>query len=351
VIAYLQDAWVKQSFSASRQLAFIHDLDYWLNEGAAAGKSLDILALAAKRRKRFSEWRIANELKSVVGSGSELYTGMQKWFKHELVAMFRVGERSGQLHKLVKLQQSFWIQRNALVTHSARKLSYPVILLVVALIASVVIGQSILPRFLDLDNSMELEGQARLLNNVSYVVKITILPAAIALFLSCLLVSWLLPNWCSDSRKSFERFGVFDIYRAYSGVVLLQNLSVLLAGRTSLESACRQLCSSSTPYIQQHLREIRMGLAKGETDIARLLDTGLFSELTLFRFSMRIKFGQQAGVLFEQLATDIVAEVQEAIALRVRGGIITLYSMSVILIVLIILSMGSVFTSVAGQWT
>lgn len=351
MIAELKRYWIRLIFTSSHQLSFIVRLTEWMSQGTPAGKALDIQISAAKNRRQAVDHAVAIELRAAIANGAPLHTGMKHWFRSELVTMVRLGQKSGLLAHIVTLQQEFWLKRNEIVRLTSRKLAYPAVLFIAAVIATVAIGQWIIPKFIELDSDMQWSRLTEGFVSLSKAIELVALPLILLFVGLAIVIAIALPRWRSSGREQLESFGIFQIYRTYSSVLVLQNISILLAGDMNLESACNELSKESGRYIAGHLKKIRNSLSQGETDLSRILDTGLLDEYSLFRVAVRKNAEQDLRCLFENLARDISAEAMHSLWLRVRSLIIALYVLSISLIILIVLSIGNVFTTVAGQWS
>ncbi|MCH8492309.1 MAG: type II secretion system F family protein [Idiomarina sp.] len=336
---------------AQEQIQFLADFSLWLQDGQAADHALAGMQFLAEERKRKQELRVIASLRQALAQGKPIAYGMKAYFSHELTMLVEIGQEAGCLADLLERYQRFTQRRRSLIQTCIRGLVYPLLLFISALTAVVFVGWQIIPRLQQFDGASE---PPLLVASLSFIAEflIAILPTLLVVMgLVAILVYYALPHWSSPYRRRFEWLLPFSVFKTYSGIYLLQAMSLLLSSKIGLARALHMFESRSSAYLAEHLSLMRVSLAAGELSLHKVFNTGLFSLTTLYRMQTLMATQQSKARLFAQLADRLVQDGERTLRLHQRGFIVLLYVVSVLCILWILISMGLLFTELAHSWS
>jgi hypothetical protein len=80
-------------------------------------------------------------------------------------------------------------------------------------------------------------------------------------FILLLFFLYSLPRWQGPMRRRFDKHIPYEMYRVYSGSMLIVSLSVLLKSGVSLRSALERAMKFSNVWMRWHIREILSNLS------------------------------------------------------------------------------------------
>jgi type II secretory pathway component PulF len=338
-------------FRSQEQIQFIADFSLWLQDGQAADYALAGMQLLAEERNRKQELRVIASLRQALAQGKPIAYGMKAYFSHELRMLVEIGQEAGCLADLLERYQRFTQRRRSFIQACIRGLLYPLFLFISALTAIVFVGWQIIPRLQQFDGASE---PPLLVASLSFIAEllIAVLPAFVVVIgLVAMLVYYALPHWCSPYRRRFEWLLPFSVFKTYSGIYLLQAMSLLLSSRIGLARALYMFESRSSAYLSEHLSLMRASLAAGELSLHKVFNTGLFGLTTLYRMQILMATQQSTAGLFAQLADRLVQDGERTLRFHQRGFIVLLYVVSVLCILWILISMGLLFTELAHSWS
>lgn len=136
---------------------FYSELSVLLNSGVNLKRSLDLISEIQKKRK---ERELIDELSKEIVSGSSLSEALEKnksFTPYEYYAI-KIGEQTGQLHKISEDLRQYFSRKNELKRQIISSLSYPLIVLCLAILVVLFMLSYVVPMFVDIfkQNRVEL---------------------------------------------------------------------------------------------------------------------------------------------------------------------------------------------------
>lgn len=331
-----------------RQLSFLEDFALGLGDGLSPLQSCQSLLENAKRLRLKEEQLLANHLIAQLNRGLALGPALQKWCSADLVMLVAVGEHSGQLEQLLHRHRQFEQQRREAWRQFWKPLMYPLAMLLLAFVASLFIGRSVVPK---LAASLP-EAQWPQLS--SWLIMLTHsfwLPLLFLLVVLVLIWSWGPPGlvnfswgWC----RRLGRVGAFMIHRYFAAVLLLQTTTVLLQAGVNLDRSLAAIQRYGGRSLAAQLVQMRQQLARGERRLELIFDSGLLSARMLFRLGNGSRNATEHGTL-QRVAEYAATDAVQALA-RLRTGLQAFcYGLIFALLVLVLGGMGSMLMAITQQ--
>ncbi|RUO65716.1 Type II secretory pathway, component PulF [Pseudidiomarina planktonica] len=269
----------------NRQLAFVEDFAQWLDDGYSPLRACQVLLQHAQAQRLQAELQLLSSILQTLSQGKPLVDALQRHLDADLCMMFAVGEQAGCLQQLLVDFQVADSERRQAQLAFIKPLLYPAAVSLFAVGACYFVGQRILPGLAQQVPKADWPLASRWLSQAGEPwLTVTLL----VVLGSSMLVLWgprWLPGQASRAGLWLAARGAFRIGRGFGAVMLLQSLELLLRHGYNLDRAAQLLQAQSRSWLHPHLQLIRQRLAKGERNLAQVLDTGLLSPRMLFRLS------------------------------------------------------------------
>ena len=144
------------SFSNKNKEHFYSELSMLLNSGVNLKRSLDLISEMQKKQK---DRVLIEELSKEIVSGSSLSDAFQKnksFTPYEYHAI-KIGEQTGQLHKITQDLNEYFTRKNELKRQLISSLSYPAIVLITAILVVLFMLRFVVPMFVDIFKQNQVE--------------------------------------------------------------------------------------------------------------------------------------------------------------------------------------------------
>ncbi|MDC8005213.1 type II secretion system F family protein [Aureisphaera galaxeae] len=186
---------------------FYAELSVLLNSGVNLKTALDLISDMQRKKKDQS---LIQEISNEIVAGSSLYDALEKnsnFSSYEYQAI-KIGERTGQLPKIVDDLREYFNRKNELRRQLVSSLSYPVIVLILAVVVVFFMLRYVVPMFVDIfkQNQVELPWLTQQIVKVSTLV--TGNGLVILLVIGGLI---LLVKWASTTEWYYRLIGKFQL--------------------------------------------------------------------------------------------------------------------------------------------
>ncbi|RUO61939.1 type II secretion system F family protein [Pseudidiomarina insulisalsae] len=332
----------------AQQLALLEDIALAISDGLSAAQACQELLLHARQQGMQREQQAIAEMQSALFRGIPMASAMGKWFAQDLCMLVSVGERSGLLDQLIAAQRQFELQRSAAISGFWRPLIYPVLMLLITMLACFAVGQQVMPKLADGLPQISWPALSQHLMELSAGPWLLIIAL---LLLLTVLISWG-PYPLIDFRfalwRRCARYRAFVIRRYFDGVLLLQTLTVLLRAGVRLDRALQAMQEFGNGALAPLLPKLRQRLVQGERALEKILDCGLLSPRMLFRLSNGSRNATEHGTL-QRVASYAAADATAALQ-RLRVAIqISCYALILWLLLVTVGGMGAMLMAVTQQ--
>lgn len=294
------------------------------------------------------EQQLAGQLHECLRRGQPLLTGLQNYLQRDLLQLFALGQQNHCLMTLLKQYQVFQQQRRALVLKLWRQRLYPLFVLLMVLVTVSLAGTVYFPKLLQHSATTLPHWTVEAVLSIAQgLQRWGLVLAGLLLVLVCG-YGWLAQVWTGRWRFTLERWGLFGYQRALTAVWVTQMVALLLRNRLSLQSALQRLQPLSSAYACYHLQQMQMKLARGEQQLAEVMETGLLTPQILFR--LRNSGRQQA--LVEGLwrtALRSADSIERGLLMRQRVVLSVVYLLIIGLIALLVQASGQLMMAVLMQ--
>ncbi|MBY6063493.1 hypothetical protein CWI80_02985 [Pseudidiomarina sediminum] len=332
----------------AQQLAILEDIALALADGLSIAQACEELQQHAQAQGLVSEQDAIRALQQAVFQGQPIAIAMQAWFADDLCMLVSVGERSGVLAQLLAAQQRFEQQRQQALREFWRPLIYPLLMLMLCVLACFAIGQRVMPK---LAGSLEplhwplLSQWLMFLSQPLWLLSLSVLAGLGLIWVwgpyPLIQLHWQPWRWCAHH-------GAFVVRRYFDGVLLLQTLTVLLAAGVSMDKALQLMERFAAGALKAVVPQLRTKLAQGQRQLAVILDCGLLSPRMLFRLSNGSRNATEHGTL-QRVAGYAANDAVQALR-RLKVGVqVGCYGLILILLLVSVGGMGAMLMAVTQQ--
>ncbi len=186
---------------------FYAELSVLLNSGINLKTALDLISEMQRKQK---DQGLISDISSQIVSGSSLYDALEKnkhFSSYEYQAI-KIGERTGQLPKIVEDLREYFSRKNELKRQLVSSLSYPIIVLILAVLVVFFMLRYVVPMFVDIfrQNNVELPWLTQQIVKLSHLVTgngLVILLVVVALALGV--------KWASTTEWFYRFIGRFQL--------------------------------------------------------------------------------------------------------------------------------------------
>jgi general secretion pathway protein F len=284
-----------------------------LGAGLSLGRAIDTLGSIAPK-----SWAASvTELRTGIRQGSTLATAMATSnlrLPEVVLALIRSGESAGNLHGGVSAAARYADQQHALRNALLSALAYPVLLLAVALMSTLVLVGVVIPRFAGViaDAGAELPRSTRLVLEGSQLMRAALAPAALMLIA---VVGFLFWAYARPSLRLRIEAGLLRLPGI--GAVRLQSassralaaLAALIRGGTTLPNALTHAArAAGNAAVGAALLRSRDRIVRGSRAANALADEGAITD-TAVRF---VRVGEETGELARMLEEAAHVDAERA---------------------------------------
>lgn len=269
------------AFNENQQIDFMLELGTWLKDNV---KPVDALTGMSRCYELLGKENTvpAQACESMLASlrqGKTISDGMKGYFNSYLLTVFKAAEESGTVNEsllMLKEDRESMKQLKGIVT---KKVTPPVIYLVMLLLSSVTLVKEVLPS-LAKGKSFGMNVEEWPIPAGGYYNLMTALGdywfiLFIVVILAWVAVSRFLKNNVSDFRMELDQLPGFNIYRILASNAFLKTLSILLKSHIPVRRSLEIIEENSSNYVGHHAKMAQIELGKGNGELGVILDTGL----------------------------------------------------------------------------
>ena len=271
--------WQHLQFTRRHQQGFLEDLAALIEDGVPASQAIDvIIGVSAGISKT-----VAESVALSIAKGQSLADGMQAWFSHAVVEMIRVGESNGALPQTLRAAANSYTQYSSTLNAFLASVLYPLSVVVLALIVTVFIKNSVLHSFVEIKPLAAWPTVGRILFRVGAIVQAGWWLMIITVVILIMIVNNILKNVTGEIRRWLDAIPIFSFYRKTLAARFMETLGLLIANGVVIRQALSTLQYDASPYLSWHLLQMEYHLSGGQENLADVLDTQLIDRHDLMR--------------------------------------------------------------------
>lgn len=268
-------------FSSKDKQSFLEDLSTLIEDGLPATKAVTVIdELSEGAAKKLTQSILAK-----ISQGKSFVEGMEGWFPIAVLELIRAGEQGGTLAQNIRSAAESMGRSNEVMGVLIGSLTYPIIVLVVGIAVLLYFSQNVIPQFASIKPVSEWPEVGQQLVAVSSFIQHWWWLVLIALVGTIVVVSRYLQTATGSLRLQIDALPLIGIYRQIAGARFMETLGLLVKNGVVFKQALKILQNQANPYMTWHLMMMDHKLAKGQPNIAQVLDTGLLQKGDVLRLT------------------------------------------------------------------
>jgi type II secretory pathway component PulF len=258
------------AFSKKQKETFYLELGILLDSGIALREALELVQQGIKKKKAKT---IIGKIVDEIIEGNSLSSGFekQKEFTNYEIQSIRIGEETGKLQNVIKNLASYFKQHNQQKKELLNALTYPIIVLLTAVIVVYFMLNFVVPIFQDLfqRNNTELPWITQVVINTSDFLN------AYALWMLIAVLSFIILNRLLNSNENVQKWkGIVLMNIPWINKLVIQSYISRFINAMSLLSSAKvnitqslQLITNMIPFypLNNALTQINTDLINGDT--------------------------------------------------------------------------------------
>lgn len=313
-------------FTRKQQQYFLEDLASLLNDGVSLSDAITTIETIAEGIVKI----VASSVNHSLSAGESIAHGITDWFPTEIVEIIRAGENSGTLNQAAQSAVHALKQHANIVSSMISYLTYPCIVLILALIMLVIIKQSVLTNFASIKTIDQWPSQGVSLYHMGEFVEYWWWAILSVIVLGIIVTYKFLSNFTGNLRNHIDKVPLFSLYRDSISARFMQTLGLLLSNGIIIKKALNIMAYDAQPYLAWHIILMEYRLSGGIDNIAEVLDTQLIRDSDLIRLKIVAKgkgFAPALISLGQQTATK--NQSTSLMLARIAGALVLVLAASI----------------------
>lgn len=296
-------------FTRKRQQAFLEDLASLIEDGVPASQAIDVIVEAGDG----ITVAVANSISLGLARGQSLAEGMRTWFSAPIIEVIRVGESNGTLTQTLRAAADTFSDYSAAFNAFLTSVIYPASVVVLALIMTVFIKNSVLSGFIEIKPVAHWPLAGKNLYRIGYVVEKGWWLIIMTLIFLVVIINNVLKNVTGSLRAWLDDIPFINLYRSTLAAQFMETLGVLLSNGVILKKALSTMQYGASPYLSWHLLQMEYHLSGGQENVAEVLNTNLINYHDLARLRVVAR-----GKGFEYALLSLGRQARKRTAARIE---------------------------------
>lgn len=314
-----QRYWQLWQFWPSKQQALLSDLYALISDGVPLVQAIDTVTDIQEGIIKQASVSMADAL----SQGHSLASGMEDWFPPTIVEIIRAGEEGGMFKEALQSAMSYYETRVSASKVVIQSMLYPCVVIVLALVMSVVIKNSVLTDFAHIKPVGLWPSVGQELFSLANFVEYWWWLAGLCLVTLFLFIYYMLKNTTGDWRYKIDKLPLLSLYRNLAAANFMKTLGLLVTNGVMLKEAFQIMHQNAEPYLSWHLMLMEYRLSSGAENIADVLDTKLIQRNDMLRLRI-ISKGKGFEAALMSLGSQALARYARSVELtaKVAGGLL-----------------------------
>lgn len=333
------------------QLQFLLDLLSWLKNGCSTVQALQMMRACAEEVNDKQVLATVNYIAAQLAKGRSLASCLERHFSADLVMVMKSNHDPIVLLKTLNEVQALTAARLQIRSQALSRLLYPLVLLLVCVLAVWITGAVILPRLTQMLGEAELPPWSRQLALFAKLMPWLVV-ALLALVLTLFSLRYLLQGVVKGQVSALlKKIKVSQVYRLFILVDICYQLGLLLGQRCNMGEAVFILKQSAKGLAAQHYRFMQGRLAAGYVSLAEVMHSDLVDSITFMRLQMSQGSTQERAEQLHDIAQSLQQRALRLLHRNIGWTVFGCYSSALLLIAAVVLGLGQVMILMVGQWT
>lgn len=266
-------------FGAKEQQSYLEDLSTLVEDGVPANKAVEVLFRIGKGSLK----TLSGQIMHRIAQGRPVADGLIGWMPQHIVELVRAGEQGGTLAENMRVAAETLGRKNDVVAALFASLTYPVVVLITGVGVMIYLKQSVFVQFEKIKPLSEWPEDGQRLMVMATFFENWWWALLIAIVAIIVIVSRILVTYTGVGRKYIDKTPLLGVYRSSTAARFMETLGLLIINGVVFKQALQILRLQASSYLGWHLSQMERRLARGSSNIADVLDTGLVVESDVVR--------------------------------------------------------------------
>ena len=330
-------------FGAKEQQSYLEDLATLVEDGVPANKAVEVLFRIGKGSLK----TLSQHIMHIIAQGRPIADGLIGWMPQHIVELIRAGEHGGTLAQNMRVAAETLGRKNDVISALVTALTYPIVVLAAGIGVMLYLKDSVFAEFEKIKPISQWPEDGQRLMELATFFQTWWWGIIVAIVLIIVVGGRILVSYTGSLRTYIDKFPLANIYRSSTAARFMETLGLLIINGIVFKQALQILHYQASHYLSWHLSQMERRLARGSSNIADVLDTGLVTENDIVRLRAiaEAKGFEQALVRLGRYAAAKNVRLLTKVA-KVLGGI--LLAIGALLAILMVLGIYNVGSSLSG---
>lgn len=252
----LETKFTKLQFSGKDRLRLYRKVARFLRNGVPISQALDIMWNHASddgKKPKAVQAVVIDEWRKKIKNGASFGRAIEGWVPDKDRIVIEAGETAGRLDTAI--ENAVFIYEGSKKIRSAiiSGLSYPAVLVMVAIGFIAMFGIQIVPAFDEVLPRDQWTGMGAQMAMMADFVHSWLIPSIGAMFAIIGAIVWSLPRWTGRARAVMDRYPPWSIYRLTTGSGFMLAVSGMVKAGVPIPTILRTIQRGATPWYQERI--------------------------------------------------------------------------------------------------
>jgi type II secretory pathway component PulF len=309
-------------FNRTKQFRFIEDYASFLETTSDAYACKNIIDGVDLSKDDQIKKVVAKSILDALDEGKKASLGMRPWFDSDILDIYRAGEQSRDIKRVLNIFLEQEKKLKEFKGEFVKKLVMPGYWLLAGIGCGAYLGSSDFMGFATMIPPSKWPSISKLSLDISYFIAGN--GKLLTFLCGLLLLGWKMTaeSYIGMLRPKLDKVAPFNIYKSFKSLSVIKLIAILKSTMASDLRAIEVAKVNSNQYVNTFIEPMISKLEKGESQLARAMDTGLFPPRLMSRlYSISTVPGDEAKNRALLLVTE---QAESEIRLQLRRTVMIL---------------------------
>lgn len=266
--------WNRFRFTKNEQLNFIIDFASFYETGSAKDACLAIVKSVEQAKDKPLKKLVALDILDSLNKGYEVSDGMNKWFDQDALQVYRAGEKTGRIQKVLTVYAEQFEQIRVFKMGIISRAKLGLIMAGIGTTGLLALAKADWLKFPRMKPVAEWPDISQAAYQISYMLNdnIELLSFSIVFWK---IYTYFLNNNTSETRIALDNYFPLSIFKGLQALRFVKMFTVLKNANTGDYKAIRIIHENSCKYMQYYTEQMQDNLKVGYAELPEVLDVGL----------------------------------------------------------------------------
>ena len=295
----------KAQFKRSEQLDFIIDFSSFYETSSAADASRAIIKSVEEAGDKPLKKIVAQDILDSLNQGREVSDGMSRWFAQDALQIYRAGEKTGRIQKVLSIYAKQFEQIKQFKKSIISNMKLGLIMGFIGLGGLLGLANGDWLNFAKIKPVAQWPDVSQYAYDISYMLNDNIVLILFSLIILWKMYSYFLQNNTSTARIAADDYFPLSIFKGLEALRFIKMLTVLKNANVGDYKAIRIIHENSCRYMRYYTEKMQDNLNVGHAELSEVLDVGLLPPRLMSRLgSVSKASGNEAKLKSLMIVSD-----------------------------------------------